>query len=351
MPRRPPRPGPGRAPTDRDGAALTLVGTGNLENLYRPGGPFGPRDKAAYEAKPAAALAATVNRLRPTLLGVQEVGDPAALDDLTRMLDGRYSATLSEFPDERGIRVGFVSDVVVSAVADTPLFPARPLPVQVADDGRTTDRAGRGVLAVLFSTRAAWLTAAVCHLKSKLISCPGGRFQPRDEGERARYAVYPPQRRAAEAATVRAVADRLIGEDGRPERVVVLGDFNDETHATTTRILQGPPGPEIGTPGFDRPDQGDAQRLWNVAPLIPEDQRHSRVHAGRRELIDHVFVTHGLVGRISRAGTGVPHEEAAEPPPLPSVGDGDDDDDDDDPNERRDAAGSEHAPVWIDPLP
>jgi hypothetical protein len=29
-----------------------------------------------------------------------------------------------------------------------------------------------------------------CHLKSKLLSFPGGRFNPKDEGERVRFAVY-----------------------------------------------------------------------------------------------------------------------------------------------------------------
>ncbi|MGY0487187.1 endonuclease/exonuclease/phosphatase family protein [Streptomyces sp. WG-D5] len=320
-----------------------LVGTWNLENLYRPGGPYGPRDKATYEAK-LASLAATVNALRPTLLGVQEVGDPAALDDLVQLLDGRYETTLSQYPDERGIRVGFLSDVSVNVVADTAAFPTALRPVQVEDGGRTADRAGRGVLAVHFSTRATWLTAAVCHLKSKLLGYPGGRFVPRDEGERARYAVYALHRRAAEATTVRALADTLLGENGRRERVAVLGDFNDEVSAATTQILQGPPGSEIGTPGFDHADKGDARRLWNVAPLIPEEQRYSRVHAGHRELIDHVFVSHELLGHVVRAGTGPTREPSGSAPaPLPSVGA--------DPEERRDAPGSDHAPVWIDLRP
>ncbi|MEU6394922.1 endonuclease/exonuclease/phosphatase family protein [Streptomyces sp. NPDC046939] len=311
-----------------------LVGTWNLENLYRPGGPFGPRDKAAYDAK-LASLATTVNLLRPTLLGLQEVGDPQALNDLVELLDGRYTATLSRFPDERGIRVGFLSDLPVNVVADTPALPEGLRPLQIDDSGRTTDRAGRGVLVVEFSTRVTWLTAAVCHLKSKLLSYPGGRFAPHNEGERARYATYALHRRAAEAAGVRVLADTLIGDDGRRARVAVLGDFNDEAGAATTQILQGPPGSEIGTPGFDRPDSGDAKRLWNIAPLIPEDQRYSRVQAGRRELIDHVFVTRDMIDRITHAGTGLPHDAAR----LPSVGE--------DPTARRDAPGSDHAPVWI----
>lgn len=49
--------------------------------------------------------------------------------------------------------------------------------------------------------------------------------------------------------------------------------MNDETLAATTQILLGPPGSEIGTLGYDRPDTGDAARLWDVAPLIPAERR------------------------------------------------------------------------------
>ncbi len=46
---------------------------------------------------------------------------------------------------------------------------------------------------------------------------------------------------------------------------MVLGDLNNEPAAATTQVLHGPPGSEIGTGGFDQPDQGDAARLWNLA--------------------------------------------------------------------------------------
>ena len=58
-----------------------LVGTWNLENLFRPGGAFGPHNDADYRTK-LAALAATVNAAAPDVLGVQEVGSPEALADL-----------------------------------------------------------------------------------------------------------------------------------------------------------------------------------------------------------------------------------------------------------------------------
>lgn len=77
-------------------------------------------------------------------------------------------------------------------------------------------------------------------------------------------------------------------------------------------------------------------RLWDVAPLIPPGQRWSRVNSGRRELIDHVLLSHRLVHRATAAGTGLPGEG---PPGLPSVGP--------DPAERRGEPGSDHAPVWV----
>ncbi|MFJ6081905.1 endonuclease/exonuclease/phosphatase family protein [Streptomyces sp. NPDC092369] len=312
-----------------------LLGTWNLENLYRPGGPSGPKDKAAYDTK-LAALAAVLTALDPGLLGVQEVGDPEALEDLTGLLDGTWHTALSRHPDGRGIRVGFLSRTPLEVLADTNAFPATLRPVQEDDSGAQVGAAGRGFLAVETVSEAGPLRVAVAHLKSKLLSYPGNRFFPHDEGERARYGAYALYRRAAEATTLRALADTLLSGDGRERDVAVLGDLNDEVQAATTQILLGPPGSELGTAGYDRPDQGDALRLWDVAPLIPADQRYSRINSGRRELIDHILVSHRLVHRVTAAGTGVPGEGTLR---LPSVGP--------DPAERRGAPGSDHAPVWV----
>lgn len=312
-----------------------LLGTWNLENLYRPGTDFGPKDKAAYESK-LAALAAVITALDPTLLGVQEVGEPEALRDLVGMLDGAWHVALSEHPDGRGIRVGVLSRTEVRVLHDTHAFPPKLRPVQTDDEGEPVSASGRGFLAVETMTETGPLRVAVAHLKSKLLSYPGGRFAPRDEGERARFGAYALYRRAAEATTLRALADELLAGDGRARDVAVLGDMNDEVQAATTQILPGPPGSEIGTPGFAVPDGGDAARLWNVAALIPAEQRFSRVNSGRRELIDHILVSHRLVHRVTRAGTGLPGGGA---PKLPTVGA--------DPRERAGEAGSDHAPVWV----
>jgi hypothetical protein len=101
---------------------------------------------------------------------------------------------------------------------------------------------------------------------------------------------------------------------GARRRRLVLGDLNDGPGAATTQLLYGSPGSQIGTGGFDHPDQGDRQRLWNLAARIPEAQRFSRKFEGRRELIDHILVSHALVGLV--ADGGVTTDSAG---PTPSI--------------------------------
>ncbi len=66
---------------------MLTVATWNLENLFRPGEEGGPSSREAYEAE-LSALAGTINEVRPDVLVVQEVGSPAALEDLRERLDG-----------------------------------------------------------------------------------------------------------------------------------------------------------------------------------------------------------------------------------------------------------------------
>ncbi|WP_435158836.1 endonuclease/exonuclease/phosphatase family protein [Amycolatopsis sacchari] len=139
------------------------------------------------------------------------------------------------------------------------------------------------------------------------------------------YALY---RRAAEATAVRELATAHLR--AQPDaRLIVLGDLNDEPTAATTQILSGPPGSEIGTGGFDHPDQGDAWRLWNLAPFIPGNRRYSRIYRGRKELIDHILVSHQLVKPLPTVRT---INQA-----LPSVTD--------DPHQHTGESGSDHSPV------
>ena len=310
---------------------MVVVGTWNLENLYRPGGRFGPKDQAVYDAK-LTTLAATITAAAPDVLAVQEVGEPAALDDLVARLPGAWTVTLSNHPDARGIRVGFLSRTAPTGSFEAVDFPPPLRPVQVGDNAADVATGmGRGALHIHFNDLggAGWDLLTV-HLKSKLLSFPGGRFNPVDEDERARFAAYALYRRAAEAATVRVAATRILGGHGQDRRLVVLGDLNDTEQAATTQLLYGPPGSQYETGGFARPDRGDGQRLWNLAPQIPAERRYSRIFEGQRELIDHILISHALLNRLESVDTKPNQVASITANPAP----------------RQNAPASDHAPVF-----
>jgi endonuclease/exonuclease/phosphatase family metal-dependent hydrolase len=124
-------------------------------------------------------------------------------------------------------------------------------------------------------------------------------------------------------------------ENNAENAVVLLGDMNDVPSAATTQILLGPGGSEIGTRSFSRPDQGDDARLFNLAPLIPEERRYSRIYQGNKELIDHIFVSAEMLPGRPRRLPAVDSGIALNP--MPSITDN--------PNERRGELGSDHAPI------
>ncbi len=178
---------------------MVTIGTWNLENLFRPGEGSGPDSSTEYEKK-LESLAETITNLGPDVLAVQEVGDPAALEDLAGKLQRTWRTVLAD-PDGRGIRVGFLSRSAVTKVEEIVDFPEGFSPVQINDKGETIEQMGRLVLKVRVRKDGAMFDIVSVHLKSKLLSYPGGRFSPRDEGERTRYSVYALHRGAAEAIT------------------------------------------------------------------------------------------------------------------------------------------------------
>ena len=307
---------------------MIRIGTWNLENLFLPGhAPGAPDDRAAYDAK-LDTCAELIERLRPDVLAVQEVGDIEAIADLADRLDGDWCTAVAD-PDSRGIRVGFLSQPEMTTVEQVRDFPAGMGAVQVDDDHTTINTLGRPGLRIRVRAGGRTLDLVSVHLKSKLLTFPDGRFSPHDEDERARYAVYALHRRAAEAAGIRAYATVLLAEGAD---LVVAGDLNDEPQAATTQILLGPPGSEVGTGGFDQPDAGDAQRLWNLAGFIDPELRWSRVYRGRGELIDHVLCSQRVARAVEHVATGDVE--------VDSIGDS--------PVARRNEPASDHRPVVVD---
>jgi hypothetical protein len=91
-----------------------------------------------------------------------------------------------------------------------------------------------------------------------------------------------------------------------------------------------PAGDELGTSGALRQDEGDAWRLFNLAPLLPEGQRATRIFEGRSELIDHILVSRALLETVEAVSTVAPG-------PLPSITDN--------ATARRNATVSDHAMI------
>jgi len=116
-------------------------------------------------------------------------------------------------------------------------------------------------------------------------------------------------------------------------------DLNDVPEAQTSLLLNGPAGSEIDTLGFDRADAGDDVRLFNLAPLIPQERRYSRIERGRPELLDQILASvecfparEGGERRLPQADSLVDFRER-----LPSVTN--------DPGERDRDVAPDHAPV------
>ena len=318
------------------------VMTWNLENLFLPGEAGGPDSQELFEEK-LSTLAETILELSPDILAVQEVGSEGAFGALHDEVRVQYPyRQLSNLPDGRGIRVGFLSNVAFEDTEDFADFPAGSLESVPGLDRfgnpEPVTRMSRGALRVIVRPTLNFPVQLVtAHLKSKLLTFPStsgqARFSPRNEDERALVAGLALLKRTAEAVTLRVKANKLLSTG---QALILLGDLNDVTDAATTQILQGPPGSEIGSGGFDRPDRGDAARLFNLAPLIPEARRYSRRYRGKDELIDHIFASEALLpGEPRRLPEVDSHVDLFDG--LPSITD--------EPGLRRDKPQSDHAPI------
>jgi endonuclease/exonuclease/phosphatase family metal-dependent hydrolase len=273
--------------------------TWNVENLFRPAPGATQPDQQQYQRK-LALLADVVNRLDPDIVALQEIGGEEPLHDFQQALGGTYPhRAVSAFPDRRGIRVAFLSKLAVDELADPDIVDFPPGPAldihDLTETGGSTPitRMGRGALRIRVTKNDLTVDLITAHLKSKLLSFPrpgGSSFTPRDEEERAQVAGIALMRRMAEAVTLRIRANTSLGGTAR-NPLLLLGDFNDVPEAQTSLILNGPTGSEIGTEGFNRADKGDDVRLFNLAPAIVQDRRFSRVHRGRKELLDQILAS------------------------------------------------------------
>jgi hypothetical protein len=182
------------------------VMTWNLENFERPAANAAQAVKDRYAHK-LQQISELITSAEPDPVGVQEVlADrknltPPAFDDLRAALGPEWTGCLSQRPDPRGIRVGWLARGQLAGPTDVFVYPHQVSATTIEDDGNqitAITAAKRGALAVTY-TRADGLTvqALTVHLKSKLLSFPGHdpqhpQFDTRDEAIRApRWPVRP----------------------------------------------------------------------------------------------------------------------------------------------------------------
>jgi endonuclease/exonuclease/phosphatase family metal-dependent hydrolase len=331
--------------------------TWNVENLFLPDPGSESAVRERFDRK-LTLLAAAIDEAAPTVLALQEVGGPEALQALQRRLRRPLPFAAIADPDERGIRCAIMSSLPIDSQRQVQRFPDRIRPVQTrdpefddpatpAEDESLTNRLSRAVQEATVTIGAESVTVLCCHFKSKLIRYPRRRglaeasqFNPGSEDERYRYGAYALYRRTGEAMAVRDRVNRILdGGVGRQRAVVVCGDLNDGPDAATTQLLQGPSGSELFTEGFRTGDRGDGDRLWNLAPLLNRDNAgnppatppFSRRFRDRGELIDHIFASQRLVNP-GNLPTAVTITAAGG---LPSITER--------PSDRRDEAPSDHS--------
>jgi endonuclease/exonuclease/phosphatase family metal-dependent hydrolase len=275
--------------------SLTVT-TWNVQNFARSDSLFD--DKLLF-------LRDMLRGLGSDVVALQEVLDEEALVALAGELGFHPVAGK---PDGRGNRVAFltrgpIAGNAVAAVEDWRLPAGETVRRFNAQAAITIAEAmPRPALRLTIEHEGRQVELINVHLKSKLLTFPGGRFSTSDESLRAATAYFALARRAAEAKTLREVATELL-LDGRD--VILLGDFNDGPQAATTALMYGPPGSQPKGPedairpsgAFQRSDAGDVQRLFNMTNLVPAGQRWSRRHDGQEELLDQILVSAGLMPR------------------------------------------------------
>jgi endonuclease/exonuclease/phosphatase family metal-dependent hydrolase len=229
-------------------------------------------------------LATILRSLKPDVLALQDVRDERAADELSLRLE--FAAAVVGMPDPRGSRVAV-------------LLRREPLEVHYLEDG---EGHGRTPLRVVVEHAGKRLNVITAHLDSKLATVLGGRDLADSEHGRARTLRLANERRNREVFALREHITELLAAE---QPTLLLADLNDVPDSATTQLLYGPPGCQPRGPSdrtnaqsaFQRGDEHDAQRLFNVALLAPEGDRWSRMAHGNRELLDHILASVQLLPR------------------------------------------------------
>jgi endonuclease/exonuclease/phosphatase family metal-dependent hydrolase len=285
------------------------LATFNLESLDLP-----PKAKVPLEAR-AEVLRPALERLQADILCLQEVNgqhvagrEERALVALDQLLAGTRYADFARVATTgpKGHGVADVHNLVT--LSRHPIRAHRELlhglvapplhRLMTAIPGVAEPQAIRFDRAVLFADVALpdglELTVINLHLRAPLAaSIPGQKLEPfvwRSVGGWAEGYFLSAVRRAGQALELRLLLEELFAAD--PHRLLaVAGDFNAEDQEVPLRILIAA-----------EENTGNAalagRSLVLLDRALPLDRSWSVLHHGRRQMLDHILVSHALYGRF-----------------------------------------------------
>jgi len=282
---------PGKMPAPD--AGTLRVGTFNVENFFDtnddpPGDPTKIGDKvptaAEYQTKLAKLALAIKDKIgAPDVLSLEEVENQHVLDDLLNqpgMKSLGYKAIVEDGNDARGIRVAMIYRA--SRVEPTKITQENPdatLPDTAYDEVNRGKLFARAPLAVDFkltgfgqAAEGASFTVIGNHLKSKL----GG------PGYEAR--------RVAQGVFVGGMVDaKMAAQPNVP--VFVVGDFNASYDDGAYKAIAN--------------KSDGSSRLYDTPLSLSDADRYSYNYRGRKDMLDHFFVTPAVTGAIT--SMTIPH--------------------------------------------
>lgn len=279
--------------------ALTLA-TWNLRALqlagYTPWPDQRPLSPSEYATK-TAFLVGRIAGFQPDILGIQEVAQAEAFDELQAALGDRFPyKALGEKGTGSGLRVGVLSRFPITRVGSHLDIPPEGQ-IRLAPDSEVIGtQFRRPVLAVQLDIEGSPLTLVVVHLKAKrpdyFPTEDPGRYGEAEPIVMSRAMGRSLVVRACEAAGLRALMRQLQLQSKGP--VVLMGDFNDGPHSVTTQIL-----------GRRAPPHGRAPRVDEFYSTLELHlaQAHAReiyshVWEGKYEVLDHIVVSGDLAARF-----------------------------------------------------
>ncbi len=272
------------------------VGTFNLYNLALPGQKYYnhsyPQDQ--YDKK-VAWLAAQLSDMDADIVGFQEVFSEEALKQVLAAT-GKYEGVNVVVSDSKGQgpAVALATRFPVldhEIIAD---FPEKAR-LDIDDQAIPLHTFSRPVLKVRLEIRTGLeVFVYVVHLKSKRPKVANDA-NPHDPRERALGHARSLILRAAETTALRhLLLDTL---EGTNDPVIVMGDFNDDGGAVTSKIISG-------SPPWRKLKMDVKQRVWDVllynakdiqARQSYRDVYFTHIHNGHYDSLDHILVSQEFV--------------------------------------------------------